>query len=172
MNKLAKILIGCGAVGLLAGGIAFGVAINKNSEPVINQSVLYIGIPKTQDDLPVKLHITVRSSSGTATKTYSSEELQPLEGQDENLVFLNYSYDPVIPFGNTDIGYWLSDESNSIKVRTECLELIYYFRYIIQYDQQLQILHLPGLQPRFLRNLQPILWNRIQLPFWFQCFQS
>lgn len=125
MNKLAKILIGCGTVGLLAGGIALSVGINKNSEPVINQSVLYIGIPKTQDDLPVKLHITVRSSSGTATKTYSSEELQPLEGQDENLVFLNYSYDPVIPFGNTDIGYWLSDESNSIKVRTECLELIY-----------------------------------------------
>ena len=124
MKKATKIILPCLAIGLV-GTIAAISITNSKQEPIVNQSVLYIGIPKTQDDLPVKLHITVRSSSGTATKTYSSEELQPLEGQDENLVFLNYSYDPVIPFGNTDIGYWLSDESNSIKVRTECLELIY-----------------------------------------------
>ena len=125
MKLITKILIPAVLVGLIAGGAAFYFASKKNKEPEINQSALYIGIPKSQDGQDVVLHLTVDSSSGKANKEYYSSDLKPLEGQDENLVFLNYASDPLIPLDGKEIGYWLNDSSNSIKVQTECLELIY-----------------------------------------------
>lgn len=125
MKLIAKILLGLTGLGLAAGAVAFAVNLNKKTEPVINQSVLYIGIPKQQDGMSTSLHLTVKSSSGTATKEYSSDELTTLDGQDENIVFLNYAENPVIPLNGKEIGYWLSDSQNSIRVQTECLELIY-----------------------------------------------
>ena len=124
MKLVSKILIGLSAIGLVAGGLALAYSLNKQKKAQINQSVLYIGIPKIQDDLPVRLQVSVKSSSGSITKTYDADDLAPLEGQDENLVFLNYTADPLIPLEDKEIGYWLNDSTNSIRVRTECLELI------------------------------------------------
>ena len=124
MKLATKILLPSLVIGLLIGGGAFLYGYSKNKEPVVDQSSLYIGIPKEQDGMPTTLLLTVKSSSGVATKTYSSEDLSPLKGQDKNIVFLNYTADPLIPLGNTDIGYWLKEEKNSIQVQTECLEFI------------------------------------------------
>lgn len=125
MNKGLKIILPCLAAGLLIGGGAFLYNTVQNREPVIDQSSLYIGIPKLQDELPTKLLLTVKSSSGVATKTYSSEDLTTLKGQNENIVFLNYTADPLFNLGNLDIGYWLKEEDNSITVQTECLGFLY-----------------------------------------------
>ena len=125
MKLVTKILIPSLILGLIAGGAAFYIAKNKIKEPTINQSALYIGIPKSQDGQDVTLHIVVDSASGKASKEYSSSDLKPLEGQDENIVFLNYAADPLIPTDGKEIGYWLNDSNNTIKVQTECLELIY-----------------------------------------------
>ena len=113
MKLITKILIPAVLVGLIAGGAAFYFASSKNKEPEINQSTLYIGIPKSQDGQDVVLHLTVDSSSGKANKEYYSSDLKPLEGQDENLVFLNYASDPLIPLDGKEIGYWLNDSNNS-----------------------------------------------------------
>ena len=111
-------------VGLLAGVGIFALNQSKTSENKVDQSVLYIGIPKSQDNKPVSLHVSVVSNSGVAYKEYSSEDLKSLKGQDEDIVFLEYTADPLIPLNNKDIGYWLAESGNSIKVQTECLELI------------------------------------------------
>ena len=124
MNKVAKILIPCMCFGLLAGVGIFAINQSKNIENKVDQSVLYIGIPKSQDNKPVSLHLSVDSKSGVAYKEYSSADLKPLNGQDEDIVFLEYTADPLIPLNNKDIGYWLAESGNSIKVQTECLELI------------------------------------------------
>ena len=123
MKLITKILIPAVLVGLIAGGAAFFIASNKNKEPEINQSALYIGIPKSQDGQDVVLHISVDSASGKGNKEYYSSDLKPLEGQDENLVFLNYASDPVIPLDGKEIGYWLNDSNNSIKVQTILITL-------------------------------------------------
>ena len=124
MNKVLKVLIPCMLVGLLAGVGIFALNQSKTSENKVDQSVLYIGIPKSQDNKPVSLHVSVVSNSGVAYKDYSSEDLKPLKGQDEDIVFLEYTIDPLVPLNNKDIGYWLAESGNSIKVQTECLELI------------------------------------------------
>ena len=129
MSKTSKILIACLSLGLLVGGGILAFSLSRNNDVSLCQSSLYIGIPKKQDNYPVKLLITVQSSSGNSTKEFSSEDLQTLDGQDENLVFLNYSADPLVPLGNEDIGYWLSQNGNSIKVQTCSLEL-YYSEYV------------------------------------------
>lgn len=122
--KLFKIIIPCLIVGLLSGVGIFMFNNSKNSQNTIDQSSLYIGIPKSQDDKPVTLHVSVNSNSGVAYKEYTSDNLVKLPGQDQDLVFLDYAKDPLIPL-NKDIGYWLNEAGNSIKVQTECLELIY-----------------------------------------------
>ena len=123
MNKVLKILLPCMCFGLLAGFTIYAVNNSNDAEKKVDQSVLYIGIPKSQDNKPVKLHVSVDSNSGVAYKEYSSEGLKPLSGQDEDIVFLEYTIDPLIPM-NKDVGYWLAESGNSIKVQTECLELI------------------------------------------------
>ena len=70
------------------------------------------------------MHVSVDSNSGFAYKEYSSADLSTLPGQDEDIVFLEYTADPLVPLNNKDIGYWLAEAGNSIKVQTECLELI------------------------------------------------
>ena len=122
--KLFKIIIPCLIVGLLSGVGIFMFNNSKNSQNTIDQSALYIGIPKSQDDKPVTLHVSVNSNSGVAYKEYTSDDLVKLPGQDQDLVFLDYAKDPLIHL-NKDIGYWLNEAGNSIKVQTECLELIY-----------------------------------------------
>lgn len=122
--KLFKVIIPCLVVGLLAGVGIFAFNQSKTSQNAIDQSVLYIGIPKSQDDKPVTLHVSVNSNSGVAYKEYTSNDLVSLPGQDKDLVFLDYSKESLIPL-NKDIGYWLAEAGNSIKVQTECLELIY-----------------------------------------------
>ena len=121
--KAYKVILPCLAVGLLAGLGIFAFNANKNSNDSVDQTKLYIGIPKTQDDKPVKLHITVNSNSGVGYKEYTSEDLKPIAGQDKDIVFLDYANDPIVPLDKS-IGYWLSEPGNSIKVQTECLELI------------------------------------------------
>ena len=122
--KPYKVILPCLAAGLLIGLRIFAFNAEKNSTNTVDQSKLYIGIPKSQDGKEVKLHVSVDSSSGVGYKEYSSDDLITIAGQDEDIVFLDYTIDPVIPL-NKDIGYWLSEPGNSIKVQTECLELIY-----------------------------------------------
>ena len=124
MKKVFKILIPCMIFGLLTGFGIFALNASKNTETKVDQSCLYIGIPKSQDNKPVSLHVSVDSNSGVAYKEYSSEDLVTLPGQDEDIVFLEYTADPLVPLNNKDIGYWLAEAGNSIKVQTECLELI------------------------------------------------
>ena len=124
MNKFLKIFIPCMLFGLLVGVGMFAINNSKNTENKVDQSALYIGIPKSQDNKPVSLHLSVDSNSGVAYKEYSSEDLVSLPGQDEDIVFLEYTADPLIPLNSKEIGYWLAEAGNSIKVQTECLELI------------------------------------------------
>lgn len=125
MKTASKILISCLSVGVLLGGGILIYNLNQNKDPTVCQSSLYIGIPKKQDSYPTKLVVTVKSSSGSVSKEYSSDDLTNMDGQDENLVFLNYTADPLIPLGREDIGYWLSQSGNSIRIQSNCLELIY-----------------------------------------------
>ena len=124
MSKFLKIFIPCMLFGLLAGVGIFALNESKTRVDKVDQSTLYIGIPKFQDNKPVSLLLSVDSNSGVAYKEYSSNDLVTLDGQDQDIVFLNYTADPLIPINNKDIGYWLAESGNTIKVQTECLELI------------------------------------------------
>ena len=95
--KAYKVILPCLAVGLLAGLGIFAFNSNKNTTDSVDQTKLYIGIPKTQDDKPVKLHVTVNSNSGVGYKEYTSEDLKPIAGQDKDIVFLDYASDPIVP---------------------------------------------------------------------------
>ena len=123
MKLASKILIPLILIGCLATGVGLYIH-SKNKANSIDESKLYIGIPKSQDNLPVKLEITVNSSSGSQVKEYSSEELSTLKGQDDNLVFLDYATNPLIPLEGREIGYWLSEKDNSIKIRSIALNFI------------------------------------------------
>ena len=113
MKKVFKILIPCMVFGLLAGFGIFALNASKNTETKVDQSCLYIGIPKSQDNKPVSLHVSVDSNSGVAYKEYSSADLSTLPGQDEDIVFLEYTADPLVPADSRLRGAWTSFRSRS-----------------------------------------------------------
>ena len=66
MSKFLKIFIPCMLFGLLAGVGIFALNESKTRVDKVDQSTLYIGIPKSQDNKPVSLLLSVDSNSGVA----------------------------------------------------------------------------------------------------------
>lgn len=124
-TKSKMVLLPLAALGVLALGAAGALAYRTNvSDRIIDESKLYIGIPQYQDGLPVKLTLSVESNNGSASKEYSSLELDTLEGQDEGLVFLNYAENPLIELGSLNINEWLQKDGNQLIASSTALNLI------------------------------------------------
>jgi hypothetical protein len=103
--------------------IAAGILIYQNSlkaqaKKVVDESVLYLGVPYKNDNQTVDLIVTAKSPSGTVTKTFGSGELQTLAGQDESIRFYDYAAEPLISLGSKTVGAWLANSGNSLQVKT------------------------------------------------------
>lgn len=124
MNK-KLLLLPVAALGILAvagSSLALYKAFNKTY--VVDESKLYIGIPKEQGDLPVYLTLNATSYQGVSSVELCSDNLSGLKGQPESMVFYDYASDPLLSLGEKDIGEWLADDENSLKASTRCLGII------------------------------------------------
>lgn len=113
-------------IALIFGLGAAGICLlsNYGTTSVIDESKLYIGVAKSHNDGDVTLTITANSENGQVSKSLLSSELKPLSGQNENIVFYDYAESPLLPLNGMEVGYWLSDESNSISVSTSVEDVI------------------------------------------------
>ena len=118
------------AIGLIVGCLGIGFAVwatfgqSLKVETVVDDSKLFIGIPVESGGMPVELTIVAKSANGVQTKTYNSDELEPLDGESKKAVFLDYAAKPVIDPGKLTVGYWLADPNNTITVTTTAKEVI------------------------------------------------
>jgi hypothetical protein len=126
-SKVPLIVLLCaGSLALLGAGTTLAIRgyRDAHSNKAIDESKLYIGIPALQESKPVDLVLSVTSTNGVQSKTYSSSDLKPLKGQDTDIAFLDYAAEPLISTNGATIGAWLADKANSITVNTVALGLI------------------------------------------------
>lgn len=127
MNKKAKkiVILALPAVSILLAtvGLSFMISTFDNKE-IIDNSKLFIGIPKEQENREVELIIDVKSKNGVNQKSFSSNDLNELDGQSKNIVFYDYGAKPLVDTNSLTIGDWLLDKDNVIEVKTIALDLI------------------------------------------------
>jgi hypothetical protein len=126
-NKGLVLLATLGILGVIAAGGTIALQqLRSATKPVtyVDESKLYLGIPKAQDGMPVTLSLTATTANGTDTKEYSSSALVAMDGQDSGIVFLDYASNPLFDLGSQEIGYWLADKQNTLVVTTTAKEVI------------------------------------------------
>lgn len=126
MNKKAKqiTIVALPAVSILLATLGLTYMFTTMDNKNIDNSKLYIGIPKQQDNRDVELIIDVSSKNGVNRKVFNSSELNELSGQPNELVFYDYGSEPLIDTNSLTIGDWLLDKDNVIEVKSVALDLI------------------------------------------------
>jgi|LAHS01.1.fsa_nt_gb hypothetical protein len=107
-----------------AGYFFYSKFVKKSIGKQVDETKLYIGIPNESGDQKVDLVIDAKGPSGKFSKTFSSDELVKVDGQDESIRFYDYAAAPLIDFSGKTAGAWLADSANSIKVHTIALGLV------------------------------------------------
>lgn len=117
-SKSNALVLTLSILGVALGATAVGLALfaASSTKTVIDESALYIGVPKEHDDGPVTLYLSVKSSNGAIDREYSSYDLGKLSSQDAGIRFLDYASYPPLPYSGK-IGYWLSDKHNAITAK-------------------------------------------------------
>ena len=124
-NKTKKIaIVALPAVSIILGTLGLTYMFTTMNNKDIDNSKLYIGIPKQQENRNVELIIDVSSKNGVNRKVFNSDELYELDGQSDKLVFYDYSSEPLVDTNSLTIGDWLLDEENVIQVKSVALDLI------------------------------------------------
>ena len=124
-NKTKKIaIITLPAVSIILATLGLTYMFTTMNNKNIDNSKLYIGIPKQQENRDVELVIDVTSNNGVNRKVFNSKDLDKLSGQSDELVFYDYGSQPLVDTNFLTIGDWLLDEDNVIQVKSVALDLI------------------------------------------------
>jgi len=128
-NKTSWLVVALTGTLILGGCLGCGFLIYKNvieanSSNVIDENKLFIGVAEKNGDQPVELILTAETPNGKTSKSFSSEKLEAMAGQDESLRFYDYAKNPFFDLGGKAIGAWLADENNKLSAQTVALGLL------------------------------------------------
>lgn len=128
-NAASWIMAGMTGLIVIASSIVCSVLIAqtiraKNATKIVDESELYIGVPYKNGDQYVDLVLSAKGPNGTASKTFSSKDLEKLDGQNADLRFYHYSASPLVNLSGKEVGYWVADPTNSLTAQTVALGLI------------------------------------------------